>query len=76
MAGFCLIISKSLHFHANPSPNVSPVLLLNGLVMVANEGSIACKCLKKGNLREYSLYSRIFYFIFEIFQISIVIKNH
>ena len=44
---FYAFFSKSLHIHFNPSQNVSPVLLLNGLVMVTNEGSIACKCFKK-----------------------------
>ena len=80
MAGFyrsfCLFISKSLHFHADPSPNVSSILLFNGLVMVTNEGSIACKHSKKRNVGDYSLYSRIFCFTFEIFQISLVIKYH
>ena len=68
---FCLFISKSLHFHTNPSPNVSPVFLLDDLVMVTNEGSIACKRFKKRNIAEYSLYSRIIYYIFKIFQISL-----
>ena len=80
MAGFyrsfCLSNSKSFLFHANPSSNVSAILLFNGLVIVTNEGSIACKRFKKRNVGEYSLYSCIFYFIFEIFQISLVIKNH
>ena len=44
---FYPFFSKSLHIHFNPSQNVSPILLLNGLVMVTNEGSIACKCFKK-----------------------------
>ena len=51
----CPFFSKSLHIHFNPSQNVSPFLLLNGLVMVTNEGSIACKCFKEGNVRGYSL---------------------
>ena len=38
---FCPLISKSLSIHSNPSQNVSPILLLDGLVMVANEESIA-----------------------------------
>ena len=50
MAGFqksfCPSISKSLHIHFNASKNVSPILFFNGLVMVTNEGLIACKCLK------------------------------
>ena len=37
---------ESLHIHLIPSQNVSPLLLLNGVVMVINEGSIACKCFK------------------------------
>ena len=44
---FCPFFSKSLHIHFNPSQNAYPILLLNGLVMVINEGSVACKCLKK-----------------------------
>ena len=52
---FCLFFSKSLHIHSNHSQNVSPIVLLNGLVMVTNEGSIACKCFKKGNVWGYSL---------------------
>ena len=28
---------KSLHIHLNPSQTVSPLLFLNGLVMVTNE---------------------------------------
>ena len=52
---FCLFISKNLHIHANPSPNVSPILLFSGLMMVTNEFFIACKCFKKGSLGEYSL---------------------
>ena len=80
MAGFYnyfrLFISKSLHFHDNLLPNVSPILLLNGLMMVTNEGSIPSKLFKKRNVEEYSLYSRIFYFIFEIFQILFVKENH
>ena len=54
---FCLFISKSLHFHTNPSPNVSPVFLLDDLVMVTNEGSIACKRFKKRHSRIFPLLS-------------------
>ena len=54
MTGFykylCQYISKSWHIHFYPSQNVSPILLLNGLVMVTNEGSIVCKCFKKRNV--------------------------
>ena len=73
---FCLFISKSLHFHDNLLPNVSPILLFNGLVMVANEGSIPCKLFKTRNVEEYSLYSHIFHFIFEIFQIPLAKENN
>ena len=52
---FCPFFSKSLHIRFNPSQNVSPILLLNGLVMVTNKGWIACKCFKKGNVRGCSL---------------------
>ena len=31
---FCPFFSKSLHIHFNPSQNVSPILVLNGVVMV------------------------------------------
>ena len=47
---FCTFFAKSLHIHFNPSQNVSPVLLLNGLVIVTNKGSIAYKFFKKGNV--------------------------
>ena len=33
----------SLRIHLNSSQIVSPFLLLNGLVMVANEGTIVCQ---------------------------------
>ena len=52
---FCPFFSKSLHIHFNPSQDVSSVSLLNGLVMVIDEGSIVCKYFKKGNVRGYSL---------------------
>ena len=57
---FCPFFTKGLPIHFNPSQNVSPISLLNGLMMVPNEGSIACKCFKKGNVREYSLYYCVF----------------
>ena len=57
---FCSFFSKGLPIHFNPSQNVSPISLLNGLMMVPNEGSIACKCFKKGNVREYSFYYSVF----------------
>ena len=52
---FCSFFSKNVPIHFNPSHNISPISLLNGLMMVTNEGSIACNCFKKGCLREYSL---------------------
>ena len=52
---YCSFFPKNLHIHFNPSQNVSAILLLNGLVMVTNEGSIACKCFKRGNVRGYFL---------------------
>ena len=52
---FCPFFSKCLHIHFNPSKNVSPIVLLNGLVMVTNEGSNTCKCFKRGKVREYLL---------------------
>ena len=51
MTGFykslCPFFFKSLHIHFNPSQNASPILLLNGLVMVTNDEPVACKCFKK-----------------------------
>ena len=32
-----------LHIYFNPSQNVSPILLFYGMMMISNEGSIACK---------------------------------
>ena len=52
---FCPCFSKSLYIYFNHSQNVSPVLRINSSVMAANEGSMGCKCFKKGNLRRYSL---------------------
>ena len=37
-----ILISRNF----NPSQNVSPLLLLNGLIMATNEGFITCKCFK------------------------------
>ena len=74
---FCPFFSKSLPIHFKPSQNVSPISFLNGLMMVPNEGSIACKCFKKGNgkcKRIFALLLRIS-FIFEIFQISLANKK-
>ena len=67
---FCPFFSNSLQIHFNPSQNVSSILFLNGLVMVANEGSIVCKC--KGVFALILLIS----FIFEIIQVLLAIKNH
>ena len=66
--------SKNLHIYFNPPQNVPPILLLNGLVMVTNEGSIACKCFKKSK-ELFALILRISV-IFKIFQISLAIKDH
>ena len=52
---FINIYLESLHIHLNPPQNVSPVLLLNGLVIVTHEKSIAWKCFTKGKVRGYSL---------------------
>ena len=52
---FCPFSSKNLHTHSNPSQNIPPILILDGLVMVTNEWPVACKCVKKQNVREYSL---------------------
>ena len=52
---FCPFFSNSLQIHFNPSQNVSPILFLNGSVMVTNEGLIACKCFKKRSVRGYLL---------------------
>ena len=46
-------ISKSLHVYFNLSQDVSPFLLVNSLVIVANEGSIVCKCFEPGKLGWY-----------------------
>ena len=58
---FCPFLSKSLLFHFNRLQNDFPILLLNGLVMIANEGSIVCKCFKKGNVRD--IHSNIAHFV-------------
>ena len=47
-----LKILKNLHIDFNLSQNASPILMLNNLVMVSNEGPIACKCFKIGNIRD------------------------
>ena len=47
--------SKSLHININPSQSVSPIVMLNGLMMVKNIGLIACKCFNKGNVRRSSI---------------------
>ena len=52
---FCPFFSKSLQIHFNPSQKVSSISMLHGLVMITNEGSIAFKYFKKGNVRGYLL---------------------
>ena len=52
---FCPFFSKNVPIHFNAAQNISPTSLLNGLMMVTNEGSIACNCFKKGNVWEYTL---------------------
>ena len=52
---FCLFISKSFHIHFDPSLNISPILLLIGLVMVTNEESIARKYFKQKIVGGYLL---------------------
>ena len=71
---FCPFFLNSLQIHFNPSQNVSPILFFNGLVMVTNEGLIACKCFKKGSVRVFALILLIS-FIFEIFQALLAIKK-
>ena len=44
---FCPFFWKSVHIHFNPFQNVYSIF--NGLVMVTNEGSIACECFKQGS---------------------------
>ena len=67
-----IFLEKFTHIHFNPSQYFSPILLLNGLVMVTNERSIACKCFEKGNVRD--IRSNIAYFVhiwkFNLFFIS------
>ena len=50
---FCPFFWKSVHIHFNPFQNVYSIF--NGLVMVTNEGSIACECFKKEIAIWYSL---------------------
>ena len=50
----CPSISKSLHIYFNSSQNISPILLLNSLVMVTNKSQLLGndsnkKC--RGNIR-------------------------
>ena len=78
---FCPFFAKSLHIHFNPSQNVSPVLLLNGLMIVTNEGSIAYKCFKKGNVGKGGggggcSYTNIAYFIHIAYLISFIFTCH
>ena len=69
-----LKISKCLHNYFNPSQNVS-ISLLNSLVIVSNEGSIACKYFEWGNGGVFTQISHTVS-ICEIFQISLVMENH
>ena len=57
---FSAPLLRSLHIHIHPSQNVYSILLLNGLVMVTNEGLIACKYLRQGNIGRYLEKCRIF----------------
>ena len=59
---FYFVMYYNLQIHLSLSQSVSPILLVNGLVRVRNEDSIACKffrkgniCLSKGNVNGYSL---------------------
>ena len=74
---FCRSISNCLHIHLNTSQNVSPTLLLHGMVMVSNEESI--DCLQMFRIRKckeiFALISH-FPYIFEIIQITSAIKDH
>ena len=66
---FFIFISESLHINFNPSPNVSLILLYIGLVMVKNEGSIACNCFKLFQIRKRrDIRTNLAYFEFCIFQ--------
>ena len=73
---YCPFFSKGLHIHFYPGQNVSPIILLNDLVMVTNEGSIACKYFKKKKCKKILALILRISIIFEIFQISVPIKNH
>ena len=65
---FFPFFSKRVHIHFNPSQNVSTILFLNGLVMVTNEGSIACNCFKTGNVRGIHPNSLVFRSYFKYFK--------
>ena len=68
---FCLFISKSIHFHANPLPNVSPILLFNGLVMATNERVYCLQTFQKKEHRGiFSLLSHISFHIWNISNIA------
>ena len=71
---FCPIFSKSLHIHFNPLKNGSPILLLNGLVMVTNESCLQM-FQKINGKRAFTPILRIS-FTFEIFQILLATKIH
>ena len=75
MAGFyrpfCLFISKSIHFLANPSLNVSSILLFNDLVMVTNEGVYCLQTFqKKKHMGIFPLLSHILFHIWNISNIA------
>lgn len=47
---FYFVTYYDLQIHLSLSQSVSPILLVNGLVRVRNEDSIACKFFRKGNI--------------------------
>ena len=52
---FLTVDLERFNIHANPSQDVSPILLLDGLVMITNEALIASRCFEEGNLGRYLL---------------------
>ena len=73
-SSFCLFISKSIHFHANPSPNVSPTLLFNGLVMVTNERVYCLQTFQKKKHR--GIFPLLSHILFHIWNISNIAACH
>ena len=68
---FCLFISKSIHFLAHPSLNVSSILLFNDLVMVTNEGVYCLQTFqKKKHMGIFPLLSHILFHIWNISNIA------